>query len=226
MTDIWWPQDLIRPRRIDFWPEAISRSGGRTLDGSETLVTSTSVRWRATLDFAFVTGADRSRLLSWRSMQWRMLGRLRPVLIGPFDRATPAVLERRPRRVTVPYSGGETHDDGTEFVQSASTALVAAAAALRATRLVIVPTGSWVPRAGQYFSPRAGEMYGIEAIRPATIGWDVEITPPLRAPLAAGADLDFEDPTCRMRITADDGMRLPIDVSNLSEPSIELEEII
>lgn len=223
--DVFWPRDLLVPKRVDFWPETMSRSGGRAVTGAETLVMSASVRWRATMSFAFST-REVDKALTWRAIRGRLYGRARPLLIGPFDIFTPARLDEAPGTLASTFDDTATFDDGSTFQQPSRVAAFYAAASLRDTMVTIAPLGDWTPKAGQFFGPEEGRMHQINAMWETTGGWSCEIIPPLRADYPYGQQLDFETMTCRMRLSADDGMRLPIDVSTLADPSIELEEIV
>lgn len=223
--DVFWPRDLLIPKRVDFWPETASRSGGRSLLGTETLVVSPSVRWRASMSFEFST-RQTDKVLTWRAIRGRLYGRARPLLISPFDILTPSRLEEQPTTESSEFSDGSTFSDGTRFRQPSKTAALLSSASLFDTMVVMTPLGDWEPLAGQYFGTEPGRMHQINALWATSGGWSCEIIPPLRAGYASGTVLDFETMTCRMRLAADDAMKSAIDVSTRFDPSIELEEII
>lgn len=223
--DVFWPRDLLVPKRVDFWPETMSRSGGRAVTGAETLVMSASVRWRASMSFAFST-RETDKILTWRAIRGRLYGRARPLLIGPFDIVTPARLAGEAGTLASTFDDAAPFADGATFQQTSREAEFVSSASLSDTMVTIAPIGSWTPKAGQYFGPEEGRMHQINAMWETSGGWSCEIIPPLRSDYSSGQRLDFERMTCRMRLSADDGMRSPIDVSTLADPSIELEEIV
>lgn len=196
------------------------------MSGDETLVVSTSVRWRATLKFSWLSRKHADRTLAWRSIGDRLRGRSRTMLIGPFDRLSPARLVAEPPTLASEFSDGSVYSDLTETVQSSRIAALLAPASLRDTQIEIAAIDDWAPLAGQYFGPEPGRLHRISALWPTDLGWSCEITPPLRSPLAVGAPLDFENPTCRMRLTADDGARLSLPWAGAVAPSLDLEEVI
>jgi hypothetical protein len=87
-------------------------------------------------------------------------------------------------------------------------ATVADAAASRATRLRVLRSATAGVRPGQFFSIGA-RLYQVQLLWQDAAGVDVvQITPPLREAVPAGAMMVLDAPVCRMRFaTADEGVQ-------------------
>lgn len=226
MIEVVWP-DILRPKSVMFDLDGPSRSGGASTSGAERIVWAGSVRWKATMSFQ-VWGSPSAPdlILAWRAIKAQTLGRVGHILIGPHDWMTPAHLDGRSTTFRSPHSDGTPHSDGSLYRQPSSTAVVTADMPLRSSSVSITPVEDWPPRAGQYFGIGADQLYLIASVRQtAADAYVLAFAPPLRASIAAGDLLDFEDPRARMRFASDDTGALQIDAPWMATPSLDLVEV-
>ena len=225
-----WPLDSrrrpIRPVQIDLRVAAASRSGGQSYTGVEQVVASPAARWEGKLVFPRM---DRVTLLTWRGFVAAMQGRVGSVLMPAFEygkqpwpndafgrRLTPAIARNPSLR------GTPAEIDPTSDPKIIVTA--AAAAALNATSITMaVPlAGPILP--GHRFS-FAGALYEImQTATNADKTVTADVHPWLRAPIAAGAALEFANPVVAVRFKTDDEGKLDLEVGRIANPEINVVE--
>ncbi|MFZ4165177.1 hypothetical protein [Brevundimonas sp. NPDC058933] len=106
---------------------------------------------------------------------------------------------------TVAHADGSPFEDGSLYLSSPVAATVTAPAALRATILQAMFVGGGPLEAGERFSiihPTKGKrLYTIARIRDRVADtYTLEIRPPLREAVLAGAEVDVSTPGCVMRL--------------------------
>lgn len=211
MTALFFPPALL-PSSVTFHPESLSRSGGRSLTGSEQVVSSGAGRWRASMTFAIKGAAS---VQSYRAMLAALQGRTNTILVSPFDPYRPTDANGRRLSIVAAASlDGDYLFDQTGFGQDDETVIasVNAGAALRATELAMDLVDIEGPRPGQYFG--IGEHLYI-----VTAAWQeapadplsVRFWPPLREAVYAADRIILDRPVCRMRLASDDGGELAVE---------------
>lgn len=114
------------------------------------------------------------------------------------------------RRVT--WSDGTLSSDGTGIISGAIVAYLAEPVALRADEAVIDIPGGPPLLGGDAFSlfrsPALGsELHATEEVeRIATDRWRVRVAPQFRQAHPAGAEVNFNDPACAMRVADAEGL--------------------
>jgi hypothetical protein len=112
----------------------------------------------------------------------------------------------RGERILVPFSDSATFDDDTEFSQGAISVEMASAAAIGATSVNLYLTNGAASLVGVYFSYN----HALYETGPYTAlsgpNWTVPIFPAIRAPIPAGAELEFDRPDCMMHLATDEEM--------------------
>lgn len=152
-----WPQTLP-PSEVMFHPTAASRSGGRTIVGTEQVVQAGAGYWTATVKFdvyrkpGMVGGANKE--VAYRAMLGYLQGRANPILIGPSTlRTSPALVAGQPLFPRyVPHSDGSTFSDGSQYRMSLTPAKMSGNAPTGATVLNLSMSAGHQPQPGQYFS--------------------------------------------------------------------------
>lgn len=199
-----WPAAML-PRKVDFFPENQSRSGGLSLTGSEQLTVSNSGRWRATVS---VTIRGEASNLALRQFVAIMEGRAGTVLVPKWEKFRPRNVNGRElsQVPSVGYECGVLNFDLSGFGQSDFVhADFAAAAAAGATQASLDLVDGEGPRPGHYFGVdnriyRCASVWQVNEGDPT----QVRFWPRLRAPVAEGARAILDRPVCLMRF-ADDG---------------------
>lgn len=132
----------------------------------------------------------------------------------------------------VPHTDGTTFDDGSEYLPSVIDIVLEDDAALRATTIKVRINAGADLLGGEAFSlvhPNMGKrIYQGCGVTPVTDGTDdlywVDIRTPLREAATAGAALDFENPSCVMRlVNAEDAMEA-ISLNRFSGLSLQFQE--
>jgi hypothetical protein len=223
MTALAWP-DYIAPNSIDWWIEYPTKSGGQTILGNERIVATPAARWRASMTFRiWGTTKDPKRMLFWRALAAALNGRSGSLIIGPFDQLTPSVIDEI---MTVAFSDGTLFSDGASFdALPLSGPLTLSAGAARGALSILVSTIS-EPQPGQYFGVGGTEMHIVTGVVWNGVNsYTVAFSPPLRAAWGAGTVLDFENPKCMMRLSADDTARQKITIGGVADVTLDLIEV-
>lgn len=210
MATILWPVGVLRPRNVSFDIYPRTLAGPTSVSGATQVVSSDAGLWRIT--FGDITVRNRDEVLAWRGVDALLEGRLNPVLV-PFCRAYQPVPAGA---VAAGLYDGVTHDDDTPFddetpyqptVIEVETSASAAAGATMLSATVTY-AGTIVP--GQPFS------IGERAYRVRTVTYasataaTITFRPPLREAVASGAEMNFDNPICRMRLASDAEMALDL----------------
>lgn len=233
-----WPKTLPKTS-VMFHPAMASRSGGRSIAGTEQVTVSSSGFWRAKISFLVmrkvVGGAVRKQdsQLAWRAMLANLQGRSNAFLIGPCDHGnTPAYIAGDTEVDPLPHDDGTFFSDGTGYVQPATPAHVAGNYAAGSTSMIVNMLGGHTPEPGQYFSVgermfliKSAALYGGSLMAPFTPAyWQLSIWPEVREAISDGAWAEFDDPVCLMQFASDDTGELAIAKLQAASPSIDLVE--
>jgi hypothetical protein len=213
-----WPA-LLTPRSIEFMFDSRSRSGGPTLTGVEQIVGSSGGLWRARLVSIPVVSDVKRKV--WRALEAQIQGRTNEVLVPVFNIDNPGLVIGG-----ITHSDGSTFSDDTGYSQSEVTAEFSSAAALRATEITLTVTNGTI-EPGHYFSVGLGRLYTVAAlVSEAGSNVTVNIWPPLREAALQGAPAEFCNPTCRMRLASDDGMKAEFELGRFASPSVDFVEAL
>lgn len=204
-----------------------SRGGGQSISGSEQTVVGAGARWVCTLEINVFTENTALSALAFRSLKSKLRGRDRVVRIPDIERRGPAWLAGVAMD-GVPHSDGTSHADGTRHSQSFTDGSLPEKSNKNQSVLnVRIGSGlSLLP--GQRFSIADGRMHEISDILSWDGGniWGVEIWPWLRASYPAGTLVDFDYPSCRMKLAEDKTGILEVTPTPLSVPSIDFTEAL
>lgn len=190
------------------------------------MVQSDAGRWRAAIEFPPMKSNTKARL--WRAMLAYMQGRANAILIGPYDTSNvPGVLAGTADPNPVYHSDGSGFSDGSAYYQAMTPAEVVGAVASGATSMTIDMLAGHDIEPGHYFSV-IDRLYIIRAAEEdadTSDRWIVNVWPPVREAIAAGAIADFDRPLCRMRMENDDTGRLNFRFDHFTDaPQLQLVE--
>lgn len=199
-----WPAALL-PRKVEFFPENQSRSGGISLTGSEQLTVSNSGRWRATVS---VVIRGEARNLALRQFVAEMEGRVGTVLVPKWELYRPYDMNGRKlsQVPTTGYSCSDFNFDLSGFGQSDQEhANLAASLAPGGTQVSVNVLDGEGPRPGHSFG-LGDRLYRCQSVWQDSEGQPTKIRfwPRARAAAASGARVILDKPVCLMRF-ADDG---------------------
>lgn len=202
-----WPTCLLRPQQVQANVVAFTRSGGKSLGGVEP-VTRTDLGYWA-IDYSGVVMQNRYR------DQWRTWQAIRTKLGGRAG----LVAVRVPSSLSAPYESGRfepvidvTHNDDTEFSddtpyeQNAISVVTEGVTPLGSTTIRLRIIKASADLAGVRFSYNHALYETGPIISVDGDIWEVPITPSVRELIPAGADLEFDRPTCLCHLAEDRGM--------------------
>lgn len=196
-----WPISALWPQSVRWSPLYVSKSGGVSLNGDESLVVSDGGgRWACEMTVPLAGGyIDRvQQIKAARAMIEGTIGGSVPVIV-PYIATAEAPWPLGAPLDPVPFSDGSTFSDGSEF-SSGGITITAAAAALRATQLTIAATVAAPLIGGECFSidhPTQGKrLYPITRVS----GSVISLGRPLREAITDGTVLDFVTPGCVMKL--------------------------
>jgi hypothetical protein len=220
-----WPWPVV-PKQARWALVSASRSSGRSITGSEQVVVSGAGFWKVSFEIDLGT---ESRMVPWRAFIAQLNGRSGVADIPAFDIYGPSDLWGRRRQFNAVATGGVITLDHAGLAQTPSADVVfAAEASLGGTRVMLSASASWqIPRPGMYFGV-GGRLYRARTVSQNTpsSSWQVDIQPPLRASVLAGASVVVDYPTCQMRLAEDGGGEPDFKARTLGSVSVEFVEAI
>ncbi len=200
MTEIYWPRGVLRPNNVSLTLNERNLATSPAVSGYTQVVSSGPPIWSATFGAIDIRTEQQRRL--WRALAALSEGR-RNVFIVPFcrgdqPRATGADVK------TVPHSDDAPHDDDAPYSQGFNDVLVGAAASAGAVSITLDISIAGTIQPGNYLSIN-DRLY---IIRKTPTPTTIEIWPPLRKSIIAGDWVEFDNPTCRMRLASDQEMSI------------------
>jgi hypothetical protein len=210
MSTILWPVGVLRPRNVSFDIYPRTLAGPTSVSGKTQTVSSDAGIWRIT--FGDITVRNRAEVLAWRGIDAILEGRLNPILV-PFCRAYQPVPDGAVAAGLyddVPHDDDSPFDDETEYGATVIEVETSASASSGATSMAVTIGYADTIVPGQVFS------IGERAYRVRTITYasataaTITFRPPLREAVASAAELNFDNPVCRMRLASDSEMALPL----------------
>lgn len=197
-----WPTAFLKPLSIEPNVVAFTRSGGRTLGGLERVVRTDRGFW--SIVYRGVPLATPAQRRLWNAVAEHCGGAagLLEVPVWSFD-AAPWPAGTVGGRVLTSHSDGTSHGDGTLYAQSPIGVEMVNDVAIGATSVTMRILYGIEALTGVRFSC-GGALYRT-GLPTAIAGadWTVPVSPAIRAPIAAGASLEFGLPTCLVRLASD-----------------------
>ena len=203
-----WPE-LLAPETMTADVTAFTRSGGASL-GGVTRVTRTDAGWW-TIALDKVALFEPSDVRVWDAIASDLGGMAGLVSVPVWSRHTAPWLSGEPEgAILTTHSDGTPHSDDTPYSQGAISVVAWEAATIGATVLrlrVLRGTGDLSGVRFSLLTGAAPARYRTgRAIEQSGTFWTLRISPPLRAPIAAGDSLEFDMPRCLCRLASDDAM--------------------
>jgi hypothetical protein len=221
-----WPLGLY-PRSAAFGARGRIVSGPPSLTGRSQVDAVDAGYWTAMLR-GFPVHKANQRL--WRALIARLEAGAAEIRVPVFELAQPWPLGPDGEPVTetadVMFDDGASFDDGVGFWQPVIAAVTVGAAALRATSLTIDFLYAGEVTGGEYFS--AGDRLHVIRSIMAESGTQKTVTiwPPLREAVAAGTELNFDAPVCRMRLADEAAGDLDMEFGIVAFPDLSFVEVV
>lgn len=198
-----WPT-VLEPNTIMPNPVPFTRSGGRSLGGFERNVRTDRGYWA--IQYRGVALYDQSRRKAWNAIRTWMNGASGLVVIPvwSFDSNAAAVDGSVSTGITlVPHSDHSPYADQTFYAQPNLLVQAASAAAIGDTSISLRLVHGLDGLEGIRFSYN-NALYET-GFASSVVGdiWTLDIFPAVRAPIPADAWLEFDLPTCLVRLASD-----------------------
>jgi hypothetical protein len=206
-----WPRGTPLPfRSLGFNPAPFSRGGLPSLGGISRKTRTDRGYWKASGE-VMVNGMEARR--TFNAIRVALAGAAGLVVVPrPACRIAPYPLidgVRTSTQILVPFSDETTFDDGTEFSQQGGISVqMYADAPIGATSVLLQLFAGEANLVGVPFSYNHAlyETGPYTALYPTAKIWAVPIFPAIRAPIPAGAALEFHQPDCLMHLATDEEM--------------------
>lgn len=206
MTEVLlWPSSVLVPSAIEPNVVPFTRSGGVTLGGLQQPVRTDRGWWEIVYRGVPLRTTAERRMWSMISVE---LGGMAGSIAIPVwaEDSAPWPAGTNNGQILTPHSDGSSFSDGSLYSQPAIGVTLVDALAIGATSAKLRIGFGIDELAGVLFSyQHALYKTGFPTMIDGT-DWTVSITPAVRAPIPAGAALEFALPTCRVRLADDRGM--------------------
>lgn len=224
MATILWPRSVLKPKRDPFNIAPRTLAGPSSVSGVTQVSASDAGIWKATFADIIIRRGTAS-VLAFRAISTMLEGRLHPILVPrccayqPFDPDWWRVLQKVPHSDTSPFSDGGLYRSRAIDIRLTSNIPLRGTTA----NIALIAAGQLQP--GQDFS--IGErMYRIRTVQMTGANTaTITFRPPAREAVAAGTEMEFDRPVCRMRLATDAEMDLDLDlISPWSYPTVNFIE--
>ncbi|WP_439611507.1 hypothetical protein [Reyranella sp.] len=218
-----WPTAVLKPAAIEPNVVPFSRSGGRTLGGLERS-TRTDLGWWS-IAYRGVTLAKPASRRMWNALAADLSGMATPVVVPVWSLdSAPWPAGTVNGRMLVPHSDGLTFSDGSLYSQPAIGVTLVNALAIGATQATLRIGFGIDELTGVLFSYghalyKTGMPLAIDGA-----DWTVRLAPAVRAPIPAGAALEFGLPTCLVRLASDREMDVMSSVGKVDKRDVAFVE--
>jgi hypothetical protein len=221
-----WPFCVLRPQQASANLVPFTRSGGRSLGGIEPAVRTDLGFWAIDYGNVVVQSRYRREWQTWHAIRQKLGGRS-GLIVVPVRSS-----------LSAPYKSGKfeasgevLHDDDTSFdddvlyTQGAISVVSESVTPIGATVIRLRILNADVNLVGVRFSYNhalyeTGPVIDIDGDI-----WTVPISPTVRELIPAGADLEFDQPTCLCHLSEDRGMDIqPDSIRKSAYPSVSFVE--
>lgn len=220
-----WPFHILKPAAVDINPVPFSRSGGRTLAGLSTDTRTDRGYW--SIGFRGVSLFDGVCRRQWNAMRVGVSGKA-GLLVVPAWSYDSAIWPAGAidGQLFTTHSDGTTHSDDSPYAQSAIGVELVEAVGIGATVVKLRALYGIEELSGIRWS-HSHALY--ETGFPLSIDggvWQVPITPAIRAPIPAGAELDVGMPTCLVHLASDDAMDVRLSAGEYDSVDVAFVEAV
>lgn len=220
-----WPETVLRPQSVAFDIRARSIAGSPSISGTAQVISSSAGIWVAT--FGSVVVSNRNSVIAARAMQVLLEGRVNPLLVPRCRDYQPVADGDVALGLydAIPHDDDAYFDDGSGYSNlPVIDVTLSAAMSAGATTGSIAITHAGTIQPGQDFS--IGErMYRLKSVVfSSASAATISFLPPLREAAANGAQVNFDDPVCRMRLATDGELDLLLDGRKRANPDVNFVE--
>lgn len=206
-----WPYCLLSPRQYAVNLTPFTRSGGRSLGGVEPVTRTDLGYWRIDYRDIHMSVKNREKWQWWSAIRSTLSGRAGLVIVrAPSGLIAPFASDGFEGEILTPHSDGSSFSDGSLYSQSPVSLQVEADAEIGATVLRVRLLEGKPSLFGIRFSYQHALYETGFGDDPSGAVWDLQISPSLVAPIAAGEILNTTQPTCLCHLAEDNGMDIDV----------------
>ncbi|RVK40903.1 hypothetical protein [Sinorhizobium meliloti] len=224
MADIiQWPADLLTPAECRPNMNPFTRSGGRSLGGLKPAVRTDLGFW--SIELLDIPVHSRAQRRTWEAISQKLSGSAGLIAVPAWSQDTaPYVSGRFEPEITTPHSDDSMFDDGTPYIQGAISVVTDGVTPVGATSIRLRIINAAADLVGVRFSYEHALYKTGPVISVNGDIWTLPISPTVRALIPAGADLEFDRPTCICRLESDRGMDGGVDAVPFERRSVSFVE--
>lgn len=228
MTILHWPICVLRPQSASANLVPFSRSGGRTLGGIEPSTRTDLGFWDIQYSNVVMSNKNRDQWQTWNAIRQRLGGRAGLIAVRVRSSlSAPYVSGKFEPVIDTEHSDDAPFDDDTPYVQGAISVVTDGVTPVGATSIRLRIINAAANLVGVRFSWN----HALYETGPVTSVdgdiWTVPISPSVRELIPAGADLEFDQPTCLCHLAEDRGMDIDQNaVGKFSQPSVSFVEAV
>ena len=200
-----WPRDLLVPQQCVPALAAFTRSGGRSLGGVRPSVRTDLGFWTVALNGIMLR--TRAQVRAFEAIAEDLGGASGRVAVPVYAFARSANLSGRyePPRL-LPHDDGALFSDGASYAQGNVSIVAAITAPIGATTITLRRIAGSDDLSGVFFSHRHALYRTGRILEESGDLVTVKIGPSVREQIDAGADLEFDAPTCLCNLESDSAM--------------------
>jgi len=223
MAVIVWPEKLLSPLECRAYLVPFTRSGGRTLGGVKPSTRTDLGYWRVDIIGVPLHGQDKRR--TWDAISAYLGGASGRIAVPAWamDSAPYASGKEEPL-IEVPHSDGSTFSDGSAYQQNSISVVSVGVTAIGATVMSMRLINGAADLSGVRFSYNHALYQTGQVVSVEDDIWTVRITPSVRELIPAGADLEFDRPTCVCNLMDDAGMQRSMNADRFERASVSFVE--
>lgn len=208
-----WPYGVLNPASVSFSQRGMAIAGPQSLTNRNQVAEIDAGYWIATLKLAILDQGDQVKIL--RALRSRLRGGAALIRVPAMDQGQAPWPNDGPWETW--YAGTETlhsddtpHSDDTGYHQDSIDVVLAAELAYRGNQVAATINRAGTIGGGELFSinDRLHLIENVLTESPTAPTWG--IWPPIREPVPAGARLNFDWPTCRMRLMSEAEMDMEL----------------
>lgn len=220
---ITFPIEALTPNAVSFIPNFRNTAGSTSLSGSSQVIGSAAGLWEARLVDVALRNAD--HVVLWETIEILLEGRLSPIMVPLMEGGRqPFPSPQAGPYGGIPFSDGAFFNDGAGFYEAVIVATLGGGLARGATTAVINVAFGRELRPRDYFSI-GDRLYRIKSVESISGGiHTVKFWPRAREAAAAGVDVEFDKPACKMRLKTDTEMAVDKDLSKFASHTLEFVE--
>lgn len=210
-----WPYCLLTPRNPQADPKPFTKSGGASLGGVEPKTRTDRGWWTVNYGGVLLKNRDRDQWRAWNAIRQHLSGGAGLIAVRiPASLSAPYVSGEHEPTIETPHDDLTTFDDDASYVQGAISVVTDGVTAIGATTIRLRIINAADDLVGVRFSYNHAAYETGPVISITGDIWEVPVTPAIRQTIPAGADLEFDNPTCLCHLASDNGMDVPQDAIN------------